>query len=104
MKQTDCIFCNIGEDKIILKNKSAFVINDKYPHSKGHVLIIPFDHVENYFDLNKEVQDEMTDLLNETKKYSDQNFNPSGYNISVNVGKSAGQIVMHAHLHLIPRY
>ena len=104
MKQSDCIFCNIGEDKIILKNNSAFVINDKYPHSKGHVLIIPFNHVENYFDLSKEERDAMTDLLNETKKYSDQNFNPSGYNISVNVGKSAGQIVMHAHIHLIPRY
>ncbi|MBK8549989.1 MAG: HIT family protein [Ignavibacteria bacterium] len=104
MKQPDCIFCNIDESNIILKNNLAFVIKDKYPHSKGHVLIIPYEHTENYFDLSKEEQNAITDLLNETKKYCDKNFKPSGYNVSVNAGKSAGQVVMHAHMHLIPRY
>lgn len=43
MKQSDCVFCNITSDKILLKNDSAFVINDLYPHTKGHILIIPFE-------------------------------------------------------------
>ena len=104
MKQPDCIFCNIKEDKILLKNELAFMIKDKYPHSKGHVLIIPNNHVENYFDLSKEDQDALTELLNEAKKYCDEKYTPSGYNVSVNAGRSAGQVVMHAHVHLIPRY
>ncbi len=104
MKDANCVFCNIEEDKIIVKNEFAFVINDKYPHSKGHVLIIPIDHCESYFNLPKETQNSMTELLNKAKNISDSELNPSGYNISVNDGKAAGQIVMHAHVHLIPRY
>ena len=104
MKQSDCIFCNIEGSNVIIKNDLAFVIKDKYPHSKGHVLIIPNEHAENYFDLTKDSQNAVTDLLSEAKKYCDENFNPSGYNVSINVGKSAGQVVMHSHIHLIPRY
>lgn len=104
MKHPDCIFCNIDQENFILKNKIAFAIKDKYPHSKGHLLVIPFEHEENYFELSKEIRDAMNDLLNEAKKYTDENYQPSGYNVSVNIGRSAGQVVMHAHIHLIPKY
>jgi diadenosine tetraphosphate (Ap4A) HIT family hydrolase len=104
MKQSDCIFCSIASDKILLKNNSAFVINDKFPHTKGHLLIIPFDHIENYFDLDINVRNDITELLFASKKYCDVNFYPSGYNVVVNAGKIAGQVIMHTHLHLIPRY
>ena len=46
----------------------------------------------------------MWDLMEDAKKISDENHSPSAYNLNVNAGKDAGQIVMHAHLHLIPRY
>ncbi len=104
MKDKDCVFCNIGQDQILMKNDLAYVINDKYPHSKGHILVIPYNHVEAFFDLTKEEQASVMELVGEAKKYTDTNYNPSGYNIDVNVGKSAGQIVMHTHVHLIPRY
>ncbi|HMQ70526.1 MAG TPA: HIT family protein [Ignavibacteria bacterium] len=104
MKQSDCIFCNIGQEFIILKNDLAFAIKDKYPHSRGHLLVIPFEHEENYFELCKKTRDAMNDLLIEAKKYCDEKYKPPGYKISVNIGRSAGQVVMHAHLHLIPGY
>lgn len=104
MKQPDCIFCNIPKDNILLKNDLAFAIKDKYPHTKGHLLIIPFEHEENYFDLSKKTRDAMNDLLIDAKSDCDEKYQPAGYNVSVNIGKSAGQVVMHAHLHLIPRY
>lgn len=100
----ECVFCNIDPDNIILKNELAFVINDKFPHSKGHVLVIPVRHYENYFDSTEEEIEAMNQLLNEIKKQLDNKFSPTGYNVNVNAGKSAGQIVMHAHVHLIPRY
>lgn len=104
MKQSDCVFCNITSDKILLKNDSAFVINDLYPHTKGHILIIPFEHFENYFDLSLADQIAIYELLNESKNLCDSKYKPAGYNIAVNVGKIAGQIIMHTHVHLIPRY
>ena len=104
MKDPDCIFCNIDENKYILKNDLSFAIHDKYPHSKGHLLIIPFRHYENYFDSTKEELDAMNELLELAKEYTDSKFNPAGYNININVGKAGGQIIMHAHIHLIPRY
>ena len=104
MKQPDCIFCNIDQDNFILKNDLAYIIKDKYPHSRGHLLIIPFEHEENYFELGKKTRDAMNDLLIIAKKDCDEKYQPSGYNVRVNIGRSAGQVVMHAHLHLIPRY
>lgn len=104
MKVSDCVFCNIGEDKILLKNELAFVISDKYPHSKGHVLIIPYNHCESYFELTTDEQHAVSELLNKAKEFSDREFNPKGYNVNINIGKAAGQIVIHAHVHLVPRY
>lgn len=100
----ECIFCNIDKESIIQSNDLAFVINDKYPHSKGHVLIIPYRHYENYFESTKDELEAFTDLLFKMKSFTDEKYNPEAYNISVNAGKKAGQIIMHSHIHLIPRY
>lgn len=104
MKQPGCIFCNIEKEKILLSNEEGFVIYDKYPESKGHVLIIPEDHVEDYFDLKSEVKKSLAGLLDKAKVYCDENFNPKGYNVIINVGRNAGQVIMHTHIHLIPVY
>ena len=44
------------------------------------------------------------DLLNKCKKFLDDKYKPDGYNIGCNCGISAGQSVMHVHMHIIPRY
>lgn len=100
----ECIFCNIDKESIIQSNDLAFVINDKYPHSKGHVLIIPYRHYENYFDSTKDELEAFMDLIFKMKSFTDEKYRPEAYNISVNAGKKAGQIIMHSHIHLIPRY
>ncbi len=98
----NCPFCESNE--IIISNENAYARYDKFPVSKGHVLIIPFRHVMNYFDLNQEEQTAIIDLLNLMKIQLDNDFNPNGYNIGMNVGEDAGQTVNHVHCHLIPRY
>jgi len=100
----DCVFCNMAKEVIIINNELAFVLKDKFPQSKGHVLIIPYRHFENYFDSTKEELEAMSELLYKMKEFSDKEFNPKAYNVIVNAGKEAGQIVMHSHIHLIPRY
>jgi len=87
-----------------LKNELCFAIFDKYPVNPGHVLVIPYRHVADYFELTKEEKIAAVELIDEVKKFLDREFSPDGYNVGVNVGKWAGQTVMHVHIHVIPRY
>ena len=50
----DCIFCFPPEERIISKYKFFYVLEDLYPVSKFHYLIIPYRHEENYFNLANE--------------------------------------------------
>ena len=103
-KSRECPFCNIDPSAVILKNELCFAIFDKYPVNPGHVLVIPYRHVADYFELTKEEKIAAVELIDEVKKFLDREFSPDGYNVGVNVGKWAGQTVMHVHIHVIPRY
>lgn len=100
----NCIFCNNDELEIIAENKLAFAIMDKHPVNEGHVLIIPKRHFASYFEATEEEVKSIRNLLHEVKEMLDVQYEPSGYNIGVNVGYDAGQTIMHLHVHLIPRY
>ncbi|ACR79348.1 HIT family protein [Kosmotoga olearia] len=104
MKHIKCPFCNPDNSEIILKNDLCYARFDKYPVSTGHVLVIPFRHFSNYFEATMEEKIAMVRLIDEVKEFLDRKFKPDGYNIGVNVGKPAGQTVMHVHIHVIPRY
>ena len=101
----DCIFCNKINCKVISSTKHFFIIRDTaYPVTKHHTLIITNRHVDNFFELTK---DEMSDLYEVLKiqkrelKKLDREI--SAFNVGVNIGKDAGQSIMHCHIHLIPR-
>lgn len=102
----NCIFCNesvFNRDKIC-ENDLAIAFLDINPVSKGHALIITKRHTETFFDTTKEEQIAMLELLNKCKKFIDDKYSPTGYNVGINCGKDAGQSIMHVHIHLIPRY
>jgi len=103
-KFLDCPFCHIYKSKHIKRNKYSFSVLDNYPVTKGHSLIISNTHTSNYFDLTKKEKFALFDLLEETKEYIIEKYKPSGFNIGININKSAGQTVAHVHIHLIPRY
>ena len=104
----ECIFCQIGRRKKDVNFFAAFthcyVIKDQFPVSNGHLLIIPYEHTENWFTAREEVRSEMMQALLLMKERLDKEYAPDGYNIGANIGETAGQTVMHLHLHLIPRY
>ncbi|RTZ61193.1 MAG: HIT family protein [Gammaproteobacteria bacterium] len=99
-----CPFCNMDPEAVILKNEYCFAIFDKYPVNPGHTLIIPYRHTDSYFSLTKEEKIAIVELIDEVKRFLDKKFSPDGYNIGVNIGKWAGQTIMHVHIHVIPRY
>lgn len=104
MIKISCIFCNLPENRIKLKNEYAIAIYDKYPVNEGHMLIIPRRHFKNYFEAADEEILALNNLLKEARDYLAANYNPDGYNIGVNINEPAGQTIMHLHIHLIPRY
>ena len=98
----DCIFCkNLPK---VLENDLAYAVYDIKPLSRGHMVFIPKRHFEQVFQADAEEIKALFDLINKAKTLLDKEHHPDGYNIQVNCGSVAGQIVMHAHLHLIPRY
>lgn len=98
-----CIFCS-NQLNVIKENQHAFAIYDKYPVSKGHVLIITKRHVDNFFETSIEERLAINELIDDCKKLIDEAYSPDGYNIGINCGESAGQTIFHVHTHLIPRY
>ena len=99
-----CPFCNPSADEIVVKNDLCYARWDRYPVSKGHILVIPFRHTADYFSLTVEEKQSLLTLIDECKEVIEKNFRPAGYNIGFNVGEAAGQTVMHCHCHVIPRY
>ncbi|MHA2298613.1 MAG: HIT family protein [Candidatus Hodarchaeales archaeon] len=99
----NCPFCQLRED-IICENNLAFAFYDGFPVSPGHLLIVLRRHVVDYFDSSWKEKTAIFQLLDECKKILDERRNPDGYNIGINCGVSAGQSVMHLHVHMIPRY
>ncbi|MEJ6694389.1 MAG: HIT family protein [Chitinophagales bacterium] len=97
-------FKNLPEDKKIHVGKHFFIIEDNYPVSPGHLLIISNKEKTDYFELSELEQKELTHLICVSKIIIEQKYKPDGYNIGMNCGESAGQTVFHFHCHIIPRY
>ena len=99
-----CLFCNIKKSGLADENILAFASYDTYPVSELHCLIIPKRHVENYFELTIDEVIACNDLIKKIKEeILLKDLSVKGFNIGSNVGKTAGQSILHCHIHLIPR-
>ena len=101
----DCIFCNKTNCKVISSTEHFFIIRDTaYPVTKHHTLIITNRHIDDFFDLTKDEMIDLDEVLKEQKKELKKlDKEISAFNVGVNIGKDAGQSIMHCHIHLIPR-
>jgi len=79
-------------------------IRDQYPVSEGHTLVVPRRHESDYFQLTEDEQVAMLRLVRIEQARLVQELTPAAFNVGVNAGAAAGQTVLHAHIHLIPRY
>ena len=99
-----CLFCNSKISGIAHENELAYASFDTYPVSDQHCLIIPKRHVVDYFELSNEELIACNELIKIVKKeVLDKDQSVKAFNIGTNVGKMAGQSIMHCHIHLIPR-
>jgi diadenosine tetraphosphate (Ap4A) HIT family hydrolase len=101
-KDKNCPFCK-KIDKVA-ENNSVFAMKDNYPVSEGHLLIIPYRHTENFFSMTEVERSNAMELIRVLKNQLEESDSSiTGFNIGMNSGESAGQTVMHSHIHLIPR-
>ncbi|MGA7847133.1 MAG: HIT family protein [Thermoplasmata archaeon] len=101
-----CIFCQIVAGRAsahkIYEDEGTLAFLDLFPITRGHVLVIPKRHADRLTDLR---EDEYGDLFRTLVTVCRRTERLSrDYNVAVNQGKLAGQIVFHLHFHIIPRY
>ncbi len=102
-----CIFCKIAnkeiESFVVYEDEKVMAFLDIRPLSKGHTLVIPKEHYENVLEMPSDIA---KDLTNAVKIVCEKlkKLGAEGFNIITNVNKVAGQEIMHAHIHVIPRY
>ncbi len=102
-----CVFCKIINNEIPSQKiyEDGFVVAflDINPVNPGHTLIVPKKHVE---DLLKASNEELSHLIIATKKVAKailKALDYKAFNLELNNGAIAGQVVNHLHLHIIPR-
>jgi ATP adenylyltransferase len=111
-KPSECVFCQKSstadkdEENFVLKRgKTCFAILNLYPYSTGHVLIIPYRHTSDFAGLTNEESCEMIDMAKEFVTVISKTLKPEGFNLGMNLGKTAGAgIAEHLHLHIVPRW
>jgi diadenosine tetraphosphate (Ap4A) HIT family hydrolase len=103
-RENGCLFCSVGEERIIAENDLAFAIRDGFPVTELHSLVIPKRHVSDYFELSKEELLACNELLRIVKEeILARDTSVKGFNVGANSGLVAGQSIFHCHIHLIPR-
>jgi histidine triad (HIT) family protein len=102
----ECIFCGIVERRlpgyIVYEDPGNLAFLDLFPWTRGHLLIVPKPHVDRLRDLPKEAHAPFLGAIAEVCRRVER-LAPD-YNVAMNQGSKAGQIVFHLHAHIIPRY
>ena len=104
----DCLFCKIVEGKIpaakVYEDANVICFLDIMPANKGHCLVVPRKHSQNLTEID---EDDLFAVMQATKKVAralSLCFGNGSFNLVMNNGKEAGQVVNHTHVHLIPRF
>ena len=97
-----CPFCR-SEREMLIESGHSFAFPDGFPIAEGHSLVIPRRHDSSLFDLTEEEQMDLWRLVTNVRNRLTELHRPDGFNVGLNDGRAAGQTVMHAHVHVIPR-
>ncbi len=95
---------DIPEENWLLANDFAFVIEDKFPVTDGHALVVTRRIVPDWNGASREEKVAVMALVEEVMALLNERLHPDGFNVGFNIGDAAGQTVPHLHVHVIPRY
>jgi ATP adenylyltransferase len=119
----DCVFCNLirsvewgsaqpmgaeAAEKaglVVARLKSCFVCLNAFPYTSGHVLIVPYRHIDSLASLPVAEAEEMMRTAQRLETVLRAVYRPDGLNLGLNLGKSAGAgVANHIHIHQLPRW
>jgi ATP adenylyltransferase len=112
----DCLFCTLIQPKndqtkndeqtlIVHRAKYCFVVLNAFPYTSGHVMIVPYDHVDELSKLSQPAAQEMMALTQRLEGVLRELYHPDGVNLGMNIGKASGAgVAGHIHMHILPRW
>ena len=105
-----CIFCEKPEEKkddenyILFRGRKNFVILNIFPYNNGHLMVSPYRHLSSMDEMTDEELLENFMLVAKFSSLIKKEFNADGFNIGINLGKTAGAGFEHVHTHVVPRW
>ncbi len=106
-----CVFCRavaVQDDRkmlIVHRGQHCFVILNLFPYTAGHVMVVPYEHVDELRKLPAEAATEMMALSQKMESVLRDLYQPDGVNLGMNIGKAAGAgVAGHIHMHVLPRW
>jgi len=110
-KSSECVFCEAPKEKddsksrIVYRGELCFVILNTFPYTPGHVMVVPYSHLDELRKLPSEAAQEMIMLSQKMESVLRDLYRPDGINLGMNIGKAAGAgIAGHIHMHVLPRW
>jgi len=109
-KATGCLFCERAklpdaEAGIVHRGRYCFVILNAFPYTSGHVMVVPYAHLDQLRQLPLDAANEMMALCQRLEDILRRLYRPDGINLGMNIGKAAGAgVAGHIHMHMLPRW
>jgi ATP adenylyltransferase len=105
-----CIFCNAPKEsdqqaRIVHHGAHCYIILNTFPYTNGHVMIVPYAHLDELRKLPTDAAQEMMSLSQRLEMVLRHLYAPDGINLGMNIGKAAGAgVAGHIHMHILPRW
>ena len=119
----ECVFCNLigavdwaagngmaAEEAeraglVVVRGATGFVCLNAFPYSSGHVLLVPYRHVDSLAKLPVTEAEEIMRMAQRVETALRAVYRPDGINLGMNLGQAAGAgVAGHLHLHALPRW
>ncbi|MDE2728175.1 MAG: HIT family protein [Gemmatimonadota bacterium] len=108
VRDNDCVFCRIISGELdsatVFEDESTMAFLDLRQSNEGHVLVVPRNHIEQIYDLDKDTASALASTVCKVARAIRQVYKPDGLSIWQSNGPAAFQEVPHVHWHVFPRY
>jgi ATP adenylyltransferase len=110
-KTDECVFCRINREQkdaenfVVHRARLNFIVLNLFPYTSGHLMIVPYEHKASLVDFDTATTTEMLELAKRSQLALEAEYHPDGFNMGMNLGRSAGAgVADHLHLHVVPRW
>jgi ATP adenylyltransferase len=111
--ETGCVLCHIhqcetdkdAENLLLYRGDRCYVVMNLYPYNGGHLMVVPYTHTADLVHLEPDTAQELFTLTRRCVGHLTEAFHPHGFNLGMNLGRTAGAgIDQHLHMHIVPRW